>query len=402
MSRPNDDQDSNSIAAAEEEAGGVPPTSVYGTAPNNENKWSKNGFGMVTSQRIGKFSHEESDRVRKAVEDFCTMKQISVARLCSECDHKAELKGAWMEIAKRLPHRSVQSVYRHGLRQLHPFKRGAWADEECESLVDMVHRLGKKWSVISRKLNRSADGCRDKYREMSDDYIRGRWKDHETQLLHRLIRDHLRAAPSTDIRDLAKMAKMAEAEGLRIPWSLISKRMEKRSRLSCFKKWQKMTNAVMENRQSKEVAPEEDSNPAGENHVAKLVSQVAAKVHPRSKPRLSTHSAPTAGAAAALAASMPEKRTGTEYDHYLLTEIASFGATRASQIDWEALRLENAEDRWYQLVEELESDHGLGDSTLTVSELAQAILDRKTSAQRAAETVEAVDLPAPESLNREV
>jgi hypothetical protein len=65
------------------------------------------------------------------------MKEISVTRLCSECDHKAELKGAWTEIAKKLPHRSVQSVYRHGLRQLHPFKRGAWSDEVSgfESIV---------------------------------------------------------------------------------------------------------------------------------------------------------------------------------------------------------------------------------------------------------------------------
>jgi hypothetical protein len=70
-------------------------------APNasNENKWAKNnGFGVtgsVTQQKTGKFSREESEIVRKAVEDFCSMKQITVARLCSECDHKAELKGKY-------------------------------------------------------------------------------------------------------------------------------------------------------------------------------------------------------------------------------------------------------------------------------------------------------------------
>ena len=88
------------------------------------NKWSKNGYGNPVHKQSGKFSREESELVRKSVKEYCAAKQISTARLCSECDHKAELKGAWMEIAKALPHRSVQSVYRHGIRQLHPFKRG--------------------------------------------------------------------------------------------------------------------------------------------------------------------------------------------------------------------------------------------------------------------------------------
>ena len=60
--------------------------------------------------RTGKYSPEETAAVKNAVEEYCSMKQISIARLCSECDHKAELKGAWMEIAKRLPYRSVQSL----------------------------------------------------------------------------------------------------------------------------------------------------------------------------------------------------------------------------------------------------------------------------------------------------
>ena len=90
--------------------------------------------------RTGKFTKEETELVKRSVEEYCIIRNISVARLCSECDHKAELKGAWTEIAKALPHRSVQSVYRHGLRQLHPFKRVAWTEEECEQLVDLVTR----------------------------------------------------------------------------------------------------------------------------------------------------------------------------------------------------------------------------------------------------------------------
>jgi len=169
---------------------------------SNANKWSRNGFGAAVSKQSGKFSRAESELVRKAVEEYCSARQIPTARLCSECDHKSDLKGAWMEIAKRLPHRSVQSVYRHGIRQLHPFKRGAWSEEECNVLVDLVQRMGKKWSAIQAKLNRSADSCRDKYREMSDDYVKGRWKEDETELLKMVIREqvslwriHLTTAP---------------------------------------------------------------------------------------------------------------------------------------------------------------------------------------------------------------
>lgn len=54
--------------------------------PNS--KWSRNGFGATVAKQVGKFSREESELVRKAVEEYCLAKQISTARLCSECDHK--------------------------------------------------------------------------------------------------------------------------------------------------------------------------------------------------------------------------------------------------------------------------------------------------------------------------
>lgn len=160
-------------------------------AEPNSNKWSKNGYGAPVPKQTGKFSRVESEQVRKAVEDYCSAKQIATSRLVAECEHKSELKGAWMEIAKRLPHRSVQSVYRHGIRQLHPFKRGAWSEQECTMLTELVQRHGKKWAMIQAKLNRSADSCRDKHREMSDEYIKGRWKDDETELLKRIIREQV-------------------------------------------------------------------------------------------------------------------------------------------------------------------------------------------------------------------
>lgn len=210
-----------------------------------------------------------------------------------------------MEIARALPHRTVQSVYRHGLRQLHPFKRGGWTDEECTELHNLVQIHGKKWAIIQNKLNRSADSCRDKYREMPKEYIKGRWRLNETARLIKISREQLKlsplkmtgaeqanigamkaapdpedaeyhqcggerndqtaesarrknestngqgvSAPTAD--ELNSQRRYLLAEVIRInahcehiqiilPWSVISKRMVNRSRLSCFKKWQKMT-----------------------------------------------------------------------------------------------------------------------------------------------------------------
>lgn len=249
MSEGNEEKEAELIVAdtATISTSDVAPTSVntiQSDLPPVGTKWSKNGFGAPVDITTGKFSKEESEQVKKAIEEFCNAKQITVSRLCSECDHKAELKGAWMEIAKKLPHRSVQSVYRHGIRQCHPFKRGAWSEQECATLVDLVTRLGKKWSNIQSKLNRSADSCRDKYREMSDEFIKGRWKEEETATLQRLIREQLNnqtKGATAAIEDMRELGKLVEETNIQLSWSVISKRMGKRSRLSCFKKWQKMT-----------------------------------------------------------------------------------------------------------------------------------------------------------------
>jgi erythromycin esterase-like protein len=98
--------------------------------------------------------------------------------------------------------------------------------------------MGKKWSAIQAKLNRSADSCRDKYREMSEEFLKGRWKDEETVELQKYIREFLNAKPDAD---MVSLGKMVERQGIQIPWSTISKKLGNRSRLSCFKKWQKMT-----------------------------------------------------------------------------------------------------------------------------------------------------------------
>ena len=365
-------------------------------------KWIKNSYGQAVHAGTisGKFSKEESEKVRIAIKLYCEEKKISVSRLCSECDHKAELKGAWMEIAKVLPERAVQSVYRHGLRQLHPFKRGLWTEEECDALDLLVAQIGKKWSTIQDKLNRSADACRDKYREMSDSFTRGRWKENETEQLKRIIREFLHADPSADIKELGRIA---EAKGVKIPWSVVSKKMIKRSRLSCFKKWQKMTGLYSPSDQPGDVSLD-GSSKQDASEAQEVVKAAPARRIKEDPVQLRTHVAPTAGAAAALASSVSNpmvstSNTSADIHNYLLTELANMEAARMSDVDWNSIGVANAQERWMELFEELQANVG-DDAVLTMplSAVAQMILDRKASAEQAAETVEAVDLPNPSLL----
>jgi hypothetical protein len=341
--------------------------------------------------RNGKFTKEESETIKKAVEEYCSLKGINIQRLCSECDHKAELKGAWTEIAQCLPHRSVQAVYRHGLRQLHPYKRGAWTDDECEQLLNMVTLHGKKWASIGTKINRSADACRDKYREMSEYFVRGRWKTTEVQQLKKLIHEHLQVDKDLDWRELGKYA---EANGLKVAWSIISKKMGNRSRLSCFKKWQKMTGLLSpSDGGSEQQYKEEDTQALPPSH---STAKVNAKMDTHEQ--VDMHVAPTAGTTAAMAVGTGNSMGASaeaDLDVILLSDLVSCNVSRASDVDWDELRVENAQERWYELMEEFQNA-ATDDAVLAmgISEIAQLMLDQKTSALRAAETVEAVDLPS--------
>ncbi len=229
-------------------------------------KWCKNGYGESVELVLGKFTPEETSKIKSSIEQYCNSKQISIQKLCSDCHHVSELKGAWMEIARCLPHRSVQSIYRHGLRQWHPYKRGPWLEREVHYLGELVQRYGKKWSFIQTILYRSADACRDKYREHSSEYIKGRWKKDESDFLIKTIREVVNA-PS-DIIESKQLQEFISSQNIVIPWSTISKHMQKRSRLSCFKKWQKITsrNSSKGRKSSLTANTQEKSSPPADDY----------------------------------------------------------------------------------------------------------------------------------------
>lgn len=176
---------------------------------------------------------------------------------------QAENRGAWTEIAKNLPQRSVMSIYRHGIRIIHPFNRGPWTPEECNVLIELVALTGKKWTRIQNQLNRSADSCRDKFREIDQEYERGAWNTEDTNKFVNLIREYLKVDANMDMKEVGEMV---HHKNINIPWDVISKKMGNRSRLSCLKKWQHITGllapsqAIKTKRKVNELNPETSGN----------------------------------------------------------------------------------------------------------------------------------------------
>lgn len=177
-----------------------------------------------------------------------------------------------------------------------------------------------------------------------------------------MVREHLRADPNADIKELGALV---EEQNISIPWTAISKKMGKRSRLSCFKKWQKLTGIVS----SSEPGASKDAKKPG-----------------------------VAGIEAARQAIDFQNATEEDLDAYLLMEIIN---QNKDPPDWNLITgISNPDDRWNELFHEWQLEEAIDQTDLermSLFDVAHAILERKQrsgDAKLAAATVEAVDLPS--------
>lgn len=399
------------------------------------NVWRRNGFGKTITPKGGKFSASESALVKEAVEKYCQSHGVTSSRLCSDADNRTDhLRGAWMEIAQALPHRTVQSVYRHGLRILHPFKRGTWSEEETKQLMLYVSTLGKKWSEIQGKLNRSADSCRDKYREFHQDYTKGKWGTEDSQKLEKLVRGYLKVGDDVSLKELGNIA---EDNRDQIPWSVISEKMGNRSRLSCFKRFQLMTGTKTNYAKKAAIAmvTEATTNAAitAESETKKRKREVSSVPVVQSPVKItketSEHSyieeAPLPTIEEQIAVTdvepvafadmhdgKPEANADpfadiSDDDRKLLTFVANSNLMREYEINWSHARYPhgNAKDRFYELVERyIEASFSVDEDEFqnkAICEQAKDIVsfidnreavEEEDPAELAARTVEAVFL----------
>lgn len=353
----------------------------------DKSKWFRNGFGQILEYpRNGKYSDDETQAVRMAIQSYCEANRIDPSRLCDESDHRMDnLRGAWMQIAQSVPHRTVQSVYRHGTRLFHPFKRGEWTLSESDALITLVERYGQKWAHIQKKLNRSADSCRDKYREIaSPSYTKGKWTKEESRLLLQYVRDALKVGDDVPVEDLVPLVfPNQNVESSIIPqnssqissisWDDISAKMKLRSRLSCFKRFRSLCGLTYDPMAS--IAVDNAEQPSSNNittdtHKKQTVSQTGLDQHSKE----SCHHEKVVSTASEFST------TTNSYDDELLNIIATSNYEKESDIPWKTIRspmIGDAKVHWCNLVDKWADIHNVDiDSILqekSVSELARII-----------------------------
>lgn len=331
----------------------------------DKSKWWRNGYGVVlTSPKNGKYSPEETKTLKKAMADYCQANKISPSRLCDESDKRSDhLRGAWLQIAQTLPHRTLQSVYRHGIRLFHPFKRGLWSEAETNELLVLVATHGKKWAYIQKKLNRSADCCRDKYREMANEKLqKGKWTDEESRLLLKHVRDALKVNDNVPLKQLQSMISLSRSVkgSVAFNWEVISSKMKNRSRLSCSGHFRNLC-ATANNARS----PSND-----------------VKIESKSEQSSNTSSSDRNKSASKGKTDESGKKESNKmsYEWDLLNTIASSNYNRETDVPWNTLRypLGDAKEKWCVLADEWALMHGcdldLVMEEKTVSELAGMML----------------------------
>jgi hypothetical protein len=176
---------------------------------------------------------------------------------------------------------------------------------------------------------------------------------------------------------------MVEAKGLTIPWNIISKKMEKRSRLSCFKKWQKMCGSGKVASSEKQTVKKKKKKTKG--------AKIDGDEDDDDETMVKSEQTETIGALGdpATAGAANSTSISNDPDVLLLSALVSSQAKRASDVDWDDIDgVEDPQERWSEILEEFQAtttdDEVLA---LPISDIANAILDQKSSARQAAETV---------------
>lgn len=71
----------------------------------------------------------------------------------------------WTKVCSILPDRTLVSSYKFLKRELDTKNKGGeWTEDETNQLIELVEKVGRKWSLIAKEMHRSAENVRDKYR----------------------------------------------------------------------------------------------------------------------------------------------------------------------------------------------------------------------------------------------
>lgn len=110
--------------------------------------------------------------------------------------HQHKLRGAWAQIALKLPTRTVRACFNHALSALnHSKTTGTWSPAEEQELLNLVAANGRRWSMIGERMSRLPFNVRKKYdkmRVLRDTAATRRqpWTDAEDEQLIASVKEH--------------------------------------------------------------------------------------------------------------------------------------------------------------------------------------------------------------------
>ncbi|BBN01668.1 hypothetical protein Mp_2g09320 [Marchantia polymorpha subsp. ruderalis] len=187
-----------------------------------------------TDLKNGFFSEEEDERIKRACFAWLRMKNLDekdgVKMLFSTMKHP-EVRGAWLDIARCLPDRSVKLIYTRGERLLAGHKRGKWSQEELQQLRELRLKYGNNWKTAAQYSERSGQLMKDKWRHMRIETKRGRWTESEYNLLSAYVRWSLRIKDHVGRKENDRRIIRDD-----INWEIISEKLLRTS-ASCAHEW---------------------------------------------------------------------------------------------------------------------------------------------------------------------
>ncbi|CAD8088202.1 unnamed protein product [Paramecium sonneborni] len=135
-----------------------------------QSSWKKKNQ-QKASLKQGKFTEEEIEKVKESLISYALSQNLTEEQFADlfSNSQKTTMPKAWLHIAKVLPQRSVDSVYKFIKARFNPDNyQGHWTKEEEQHLIQLINQFGRNYTQISKVLNRTPQNIRDKYRQLGD------------------------------------------------------------------------------------------------------------------------------------------------------------------------------------------------------------------------------------------
>ncbi|CAD8176441.1 unnamed protein product [Paramecium octaurelia] len=135
-----------------------------------QSSWKKKNEKKAPMKQ-GKFTEEEIEKVKESLISYALSQNLSEEQFADlfSNSQKTTMPKAWLQIAKVLPERSVDSVYKFIKARFNPDNyQGHWTKEEEQHLLQLINQFGRNYTQISKILNRTPQNIRDKYRQLGD------------------------------------------------------------------------------------------------------------------------------------------------------------------------------------------------------------------------------------------